>query len=361
MSTFRVSTRAATCIIAASLLMTSCGGRPSDDETGESPYIDLSVGDDRIDVTVDGRPFTSYLYGSATPTVKKPILYPVFAPSGARVTRGFPLDPVPGERADHPHQVGVWLNHGDVNNLDFWNNSDAVDPADSLHYGSILHQGVVSFAVGRDRGTLHVVSEWATPQGAPLLEEQTRFVFEAELDTWIIDRTTTLLALDDSVVFEDSKEGMMGIRVARGLEQATDRPDPFVAEDGSLTPPIVNNEGATGLYFNSEGQKGDDVWGRRARWMELSGEIEGEPVSIVVLDHPLNVNHPTHWMARGYGLFAANPLGSYAYTDGAERLDLTLAPNNSVTFRYRILVHSGPRPSPTWIEDQQSRFASSDE
>ena len=28
---------------------------------------------------------------------------------------GFPLDPRPGERVDHPHHVGLWFNYGDVN------------------------------------------------------------------------------------------------------------------------------------------------------------------------------------------------------------------------------------------------------
>ncbi|HUF09992.1 MAG TPA: PmoA family protein [Rhodothermales bacterium] len=347
-------------LIVALVLLVTWGCGPSDDQTRDLPSVELWAGDDRVDVTVDGRPFTSYLYATAIPAVKKPILYPVYAPSGRRVTRGFPLDPVPGERADHPHHIGMWLNHGDVNDLDFWNNSDAIDPTDSLRYGSIRHTGVVDVTGGRERGTLDVVAEWLSPRGVALLEEQTRFIFEAALEAWSIDRITTLTALEDSVVFEDSKEGMMAIRVARALEQVTGRADPFVTNDGSLSERVVSNDGATGRYLSSAGLEGDAVWGRRASWTALTGEIEGEMVTIAIFDHPSNVNYPTHWMARGYGLFAANPLGSHDYTDGAERLDYTLAPGESVTFRYRMLIHSGPRPSSEWLDEQQVRFAAND-
>ena len=44
----------------------------------------------RVDVTVDGKPFTSYIWPT---TLKKPVLYPLRSAPGTVVTRGFPLDP----------------------------------------------------------------------------------------------------------------------------------------------------------------------------------------------------------------------------------------------------------------------------
>src|SRR5690349_4980594 len=61
----------------------------------------------RVDVFVDGQPFTSYIWPD---TLKKPVLFPLRTASGTMITRGFPLDPRPGERTDHPHHVGLWLN-----------------------------------------------------------------------------------------------------------------------------------------------------------------------------------------------------------------------------------------------------------
>src|SRR5262245_34906195 len=66
----------------------------------------------RVDVLVDGRPFTAYLYQS---TLEKPVLFPLRTASGTIVTRGFPLEPRPGESNDHPHHIGHWFNFGDVN------------------------------------------------------------------------------------------------------------------------------------------------------------------------------------------------------------------------------------------------------
>ena len=93
----------------------------------------------RVDVFVDGKPFTSYIYPS---TLKKPVLYPIRSAGGTLVTRGFPLEPRPGERVDHPHHVGLWFNYGDVNGFDFWNNSDAIKPEERPKMGTVVHKAV---------------------------------------------------------------------------------------------------------------------------------------------------------------------------------------------------------------------------
>ena len=60
-----------------------------------------------------------------------------------------------------------------------------------------------------------------------------------------------------------------------------------------------------------------------------------------IFDHPSNPGFPSYWHARGYGLFAANPLGEKIFSNGKEELNFTLAPHQSVTFRYRFLFHEG--------------------
>jgi hypothetical protein len=98
----------------------------------------------------------------------------------------------------------------------------------------------------------------------------------------------------------------------------------------------------TGSYTSSEGLTGDKVWGTRGRWCALAGKVEGEDVVLLVLDHPKNPGYPTYWHARGYGLFAANPLGQAALSNGKETLNFTLQPKASTTFRHRLLVLPGP-------------------
>ena len=290
----------------------------------------------RVDVTIDGKPFTSYIYPD---TLKKPTLFPIRTSSGTLVTRGFPLEPRPRERFDHPHHVGLWFNHGDVNGLDFWNNSYDIPADRAPKMGTIHHKRVIETKSGADRGELAVETEWVNFENKPLLRETARYVFRGSGDVRSIDRITTLTALDQKVVFRDNKEGSLGLRVARELEQPADKPELFTDASGKATSvPVLDNTGVTGMYTSSEGLKGDEVWGTRGRWCMLSGKIGSEAVTIAMLDHPSNPNSPTYWHARGYGLFSANVFGRKVFDSTQEELVLTLEPGKSVTFRHRVLI-----------------------
>jgi hypothetical protein len=87
----------------------------------------------------------------------------------------------------------------------------------------------------------------------------------------------------------------------------------------------------------------------------LTGKVNQESITLVMLDHPRNVGFPTYWHARGYGLFAANPLGQEVFSNGKEKLNFTLEPKQSVTFRYRLLILSGPT-TPAQVETQFQKF-----
>ena len=118
-----------------------------------------------------------------------------------------------------------------------------------------------------------------------------------------------------------------------------------------------NNTGVNGNYLSSEGIEGGDVWGTRARWMKLYSTMEGEKVAMVIFDHPDNVGYHTYWHARGYGLFAANPLGQEVFSKGEQVLDFKLAPNESVSFKFRLLVHSGKELRTETIHTLADQFA----
>jgi hypothetical protein len=307
----------------------------------------------RVDITIDGKPFTAYIWPT---TLKKPTLYPLRTAKGTIVTRGFPLDPRKGERIDHPHHVGLWLNHGDVNGLDFWNNSDAIPVKQMPKMGTILQRKIVETTSG-DTGELAVETDWVGSDKKAIVHERTRFVFSGTADSRVIDRITTLTAGDAKVVFKDNKEAFIGMRVARGLEQPDDKPEIFTDASGKpANAPVLDNTDVTGEYVSSEGLKGDAVWGTRGRWALLGGTVDSEPVTLAILDNPSNPGFPTYWHARGYGLFAANPLGESVFSKGQKSLDLTLEPGKSVTFRYRVLILSG-RVAPEEIEKRYQAFA----
>ena len=292
----------------------------------------------RVDITIDGQPFTSYIWPT---NLAKPVLYPLRTAKGTEVTRGFPLDPKPGERVDHPHQVGLWLNYGNVNGFDFWNNSEAIKPEKAPEMGTIRHRSVVTAKDGAQEGELVVEADWINGKQQPILKESTRFVFRGGANFRSVDRITTLTALSEKVVFNDDKEGMLGMRVARALEMPSNQSEVFTDASGRATKVAkMDNTGVNGMYLTSEGKKGDAVWSTRGRWCNLSGRIGDEPVTISIFDHPSNPGFPTFWHARGYGLFAANPLGKKVFTNGKEAMNFSIAPGQSATFRYRILIPS---------------------
>lgn len=309
-------------------------------KTAPQRHVELVVNEQahRVDITYDGQPFTSYIWPT---TLKKPVLYPLRTAKGTIITRGFPLEPRPGERTDHPHHGGLWFNYENVNGFDFWNNSDAIKPQDAPKMGTILQRRIAYARSEENDGELGVEADWVAGSQKVLLHESTRFVFRGGSAFRSIDRITTLAALDEKVSFPDSKDGMLGLRVIRALELPSDKPEVYTDASGRPTTVAkLDNTGVKGNYLTSEGKKGDAAWGTRGRWCNLSGMVGDEPVTISIFDHPKNPGFPTYWHARGYGLFAANPLGEKIFSDGKEELNFSLAPRASVTFRYRILISS---------------------
>ncbi len=319
-----------------------------EDTQGDGIQIVDRVDKKRVDVFIDDAHFTSYLFSEAGSSMKKPILYPLNTATGINIARGWPFDNKAGERVDHPHHAGHWFNYGDVNGIDFWNHSTST-PADRLdHMGTIVHRTVKQTANGKSQGNFEVVADWLRPDGSAILEENTRFVFSKGSDRRIIDRITTLKAIDGPVDFTDNKEGMIAIRVTRALEHIDENPVLLSNENGEpRTEKEINNEGVTGEYLSESGVRGTAVWGTRSPWMMLSGAIpnktgDNEKVTVAIIDHPDNPGYPTYWHARGYGLFAANPLGQRALSNGKDELNFHLDKGESVTFRYRMAILSNP-------------------
>jgi hypothetical protein len=292
----------------------------------------------KVEVRVDGQLMTSYIYPGVE-VLRKPVLYPISTPQGTLITRGWPMDPRPGERVDHPHHVGAWFNHGDINGYDFWNSSDAVDRTKNK-YGDIIHTGITTQKSGKGKGELGVTADWISQDRDTFLKEKTNYVFRKSGDAYVIDRTTQLTAAQD-VTFKDSKEGVYGLRLARELEHPSNKPEVFTDANGVATKVAsLNNAGVTGSYLNKEGVKGEEVWGKRSPWNTLNGTIKGENISVAIIDHPSNVGYPSYWHARGYGLFAVNPLGDKEFTSGKTARNHTLKKGESMTLKYRTVVAS---------------------
>lgn len=321
--------------------------------------IEIVQKEKQVDILIDGKHFTSYIWPD---DLKKPALFPVRTARGTVVTRGYPLEPRGGESIDHPHQVGLWFNYGDVNGVDFWNNSTYRSKEDSLKMGTIVHRRVVQATSGKTRGELIVDADWILSNGKPVLKERTRFIFSGDAETRTIDRITTLTALNEKVLFNDNKEGLIGFRVSRELEQPSKAPILITDAHGKvMKDPVLDNSVTSGLFRSSEGKTGDEVWGTRGKWAMLSGKVGEEPVTLAILDNPENIGFPTYWFTRGYGLFAANPLGQKAFSTEKKEtpireLKFALEPKQSVTFRFRVLILS-KKAGHEEIEAEYRRFS----
>jgi hypothetical protein len=312
-----------------------------------------------VDVSIGGKPFTSYFFPGQD-VLKKAVLFPLISAKGTTITRGYPMTPRAGERIDHPHHVGMWLNYEDVNGFDYWNNSTNIIASLQNHkMGTIVHTSIVK--QDAKNGLLEVAADWIDNdgKGQKVLAEKTTYVFSGTADSRTVDRITTLTAVADQVLFKDVKDGMFAIRVARQLEIPSNKPDVFTDAHGVETKvPVMDNTGVTGDYLSSEGVKGEAVWSTRAKWMNLHGEMDKHPISVTIFDHPANVSYPSYWHARGYGLFAVNPLGAKVFSNGKDERNLTLKKGESVTFRYRTLI-SDRLNSKEELDKIQAEFAAS--
>ncbi|MFM7107462.1 MAG: PmoA family protein [Planctomycetaceae bacterium] len=284
--------------------------------------VRLQRRDDRVDVTIDGEPFTSYVFAGH----RKPILFPVRGPGGMAMTRSWPMVPdVAGEAHDHPHHESIWFTHGAVNGVDFWTSHPRAEKPGLRAENRIEQVELVRTEGGRE-GVVEARNRWVKADGAVVCTDLRRLVFAGDATSRTIDCTITIHADHGPVTFGDTKEGAMALRVPTPLQ---------LKEAGG-------SAGAAGHCVNSAGDRDGDVWGRRARWVDYWGPVAGHSLGVAVLDHPDNLRHPTHWHARDYGVVAANPFGIHDFTGAAKGSgDHVIPAGGSLVLRYLFVFHEG--------------------
>lgn len=289
----------------------------------------------RVEIYVGNSLFTQFLYPDS---LEKPVLFPIYDAGNMPVTRGFPRDPRPGEPTDHPHHLGYWFTYENVNGLDFWNNSYAIPVEKKSQYGWIKTDSLLEISDGT-AGILRYHANWVNQQNQIQLEETTYFVFSGSGEQRIIDRVTDLKA-DTDILFADAKDGLLGLRLTHELQIPEKKDQTFTDSKGNTTV-VKKDTMANGNYLTSEGKMGDSAWSTRGRWCKAYGKIGNDSVSITIFDNKKNPNYPTFWHARGYGLFAANPLGEKIFTNDKSTYNLHLKKGETVRFRYRMLIQNG--------------------
>ncbi len=298
--------------------------------------VTINQSDDRLGVLIDGQLFTEYILRGHS----RPVLFPIIGPHGLSMTRSWPIKMgVPGESHDHVHQKPMFFAYGWVNGVNFF--------AESPDSGKTVHDQLLKIESGSERGLIRTTNKWVAPDGKVVCTDTRTLCFQTVPGGRAIDWEITLHASHGDVTFRDDKHGIMAIRTHPNLRLDN------APERGVTT--------ANGQAVNSEGIGGKAVFGKRAKWIDYWGKIDGKLVGIAIFDHPANPRHPTWWMARGYGYVAADPFGAHAI--GGEPPgtgDMTIQAGEAITFRYRFVFHQGD-PQQAKIAEQYRHYASSPE
>ncbi len=283
-------------ILPAVLLALLAGPLPAQSKTVQ---LDRNEAKHEITVKIDGEVFTVYHLGNDLP---KPFASPVNAPGGVSITRPIPE---PGVKVDHKHHKGIWVSIDEVNELKHWAEAAKIE-------------NVKAEAKSGNPAVLTLVNHWLGEDGKPVVEEHTRIsIFPNRLMIYDI----TFKAGDKPVTFEDTKEGLFGIR---------------------LIDPLRETE--TGKVTDSEGRKGTkEAWGKTADWVDYYGQLDGKTVGAAIFDHPDNFR-PSRYHVRNYGLFSINPFGEQAYAKAGAK-PYTIKPGETLNLKYGIYIHAGDTES----------------
>lgn len=284
--------------------------------------VEMKKSADKVRVEIDGQLFTEYCFTGASHVY----FYPLIGPGGARMTRDWPMQDTPGEDHDHPHHRSLWFAHGLVNGGDFWTEAaTSGTKKPKFPVGKIEHEKFLEVQGGEKEGVIRDQLRWVAADGSvPVTSIQT-FRVQAGAER-VIDFSMTLTAGDKDVLFGDTKEGTMAIRIAESMRLLG-----------------VDKKPGAGKIVNAPGDVDGEVWGKKAAWVDYAGPVGGRTVGIAIFDSPKNPRHPTRWHARDYGLFAANPFCEREMdkTQPEGSGDFKLEAGQSVTFSYRFILHTG--------------------
>jgi hypothetical protein len=244
-----------------------------------------------------------------------PILFPLIAPGGHEATRGFPMRPaLPTEKADHDHHRSMWLNHGEVNDVDFWIDDEGCGRIEQTSASGQVAPGSTAAV------QLRTTNDWNGPDGKRILSDVRQYTFSLFGEHRVIDCDFRLIASDGDVHFGDTKEGSFGIRVAGTMKV-----------DSKLG----------GKIIDADGRIDGEAWGKQSSWVDYSGPVEKATVGITIMNHPSSFHYPCRWHVRTYGLFAANPFGESHFTGGEKTKGYTLPAGEKLDMSFRVILREG--------------------
>ncbi len=304
-----LTVRRLTALVWTASLLLLC---PCESVAAQGTGVQITDQDGKLRIEIEGQLFSEYHYSGFS----RPFLYPVLGPGGLPMTRNWPMKEVPGEERDHPHQRSFWWAHGALNGHDFW--------SEGANAGRTLHDRFLDVKSGPEFGLIRAANRLVAKDGTLVATDERTIRIHNRAADRIVDFQITVHASQGPLVFGDTKEGTMALRLNESMRL------------------VRNRKPGEGRIVNSEGLRDGETWGKRAAWVDYSGPAEGQTVGVAIFDHPRNPRHPTHWHVRDYGLFAANPFGIHDFEKQPPGTgDLKVAAGESVTWRYRFYFHRG--------------------
>jgi methane monooxygenase PmoA-like len=293
--------------------LAACPVAQAADSTAEG--VTITQQGDKLRIEIDGYLFSEYHYKD----VSRPFLYPIVGPDELFMTRNWPMKEAPDEERDHPHHRSIWYAHGDVNGHDFW--------AEGPKAGKTVHESFTEIKSGKDVGVISSKNKLVAADGSVVCTDDRTLRIYNRKEGRLFDFEITIRASNGDLTLGDTKEGTLAIRLAETMR---------------LKPNKSNAGKPTGHIINSEGVRDDATWGKRAKWVDYYGPVNGKTVGVAIFDHPDNPRYPTWWHVRDYGLFAANPFGVHDFEKKPKgEGDLKIKAGESATFRYRFYIHRG--------------------
>lgn len=288
--------------------------------------------DDRVRVTRAGRTLFEYVYMPTEPANEspKPHLHPLCTLKGNPVTIYRPHD--------HVWHVGVMMTNAALSGQNFWGGSTYVRDEGYRRLNN----------VGRQQHT-----EWLDMRAedeAVALEHRLAWVTVDE-QRWIDERRAWRVAAIDP------EAGLWVLEVTMALTNVRGE----ALEFGSPTTEGRPNAGYGGLFWRGprdftrcqvlaegdlEGQ--DAIMGARATWVAFVGKHDGslDRSTLVFLDHPENLRHPTQWFVRTEPYACAS--ASFMFDEVYE-----LPADETLSLKYRLVVADGD-----WQRDDIERCVS---
>lgn len=280
--------------------------------------VQLACSGDTVAVTINGEEFTTYQFAKSLP---KPFFSPVKI-GGTQVSR-----PIVGEdyKGDHPHHKGIWISVDEVNEIKFW-----------AEKGKIENRRVELLCAQGNPATLLTENHWLDDKGQAVLVETTTIAIHANR---LLNFDIRFRMANGDVHFKDTKEGLLGFRVAESMREDKGR----------------------GVITNADGKKGSkECWGQRSAWVDYVGPVDGKTFGVTIFDHPRNFR-PSRYHVRNYGLFSINPFGEAAYTNNQEKPVHDVFPKGSeLRIRYGLFFHTGDTASAN-LPAVQAQFLKSSE